>query len=64
MIITRSLVVEHSLTRIESLGMGIEIQTFRSDLVTDFPGFGVECCFFYFRQATWRKISELSFQTK
>ena len=36
MIITRSLVVEHSLTRMESLGMDIEIQTFRSDFETDF----------------------------
>ena len=64
MIITQSLVVEHSLTRMESLGMGIEIQTFRSDFETDFPGLGVECCFFYFGQANWRKISELRLQLK
>ena len=42
--------------------MGIEIQTFRSDFETDFPGLGVECCFFYFGQANWRKISELRFK--
>ena len=56
----------------ESLGMSIEIQTFRSDFETAaysskrslFPGLGVECCFFLFGQANWHKISELGLRTK
>ena len=58
--------------KMESLGMSIELQTFRSDFETAayssmrslFPGLGVECCFFHFGQANWRKISELGLRTK
>ena len=56
----------------ESLGMSIEIQTFRSYFETAeyssmrslFPGLSVECCCFDFEQANWRKISELGLRTK
>ena len=45
----------------------IEIQIFRSDFETAayssmrflFPQLGIECCFFYFGEANWRKISVL-----
>ena len=63
MIITRSLVVEHSLTRMESLGMGIEIQTFRSDFETDFPGLGVECCFLGREKRLKKVVSEFQLRT-
>ena len=58
--------------KMESLGMNIEIQTFRSDLETAayssmkslFPQLSIECCFFHFGQANWRKIAELGLRTK
>ena len=45
----------------------IEIQIFRSDFETAayssmrslFPQLSIECCFFHFGEAKWRKISEL-----
>ena len=45
----------------------IEIQIFRLDLETAacssmrslFPQHSIECCFFHFGEANWRKISEL-----
>ena len=45
----------------------IEIQIFRSDFETAayssmrslFPQLSIECCFFHFGEANWRKISEL-----
>ena len=56
----------------ESLGMNIEIQTFRSDFETAayssmkslFPQLSIECCFFHFGQANWRKMAELGLRTK
>ena len=58
--------------KMESLGMSIEIQIFRSDFETAayssmrslFPQLSIECCFFHFGQANWRKISELGLRTK
>ena len=45
----------------------VEIQIFRSDFETAayssmrslFPQLSIECCFFHFGEANWRKISEL-----
>ena len=58
--------------KMESLGLNIEIQTFRSDFETAayssmkslFPQLSIECCFFHFGQANWRKIAELGLHTK
>ena len=58
--------------KMESLGMSIEIQIFRSDFETAayssmrslFPQLSIECCFFHFGQANWHKISELGLRTK
>ena len=57
--------------KMESLGLNIEIQTFRSDFETAayssmkslFPQLSIECCFFHFGQANWRKIAELGLRT-
>lgn len=58
--------------KMESIGMDIDIQVFRSDFETAafnsmrrvFPNINVECCFFHFGQANWRKIIELGLRTK